>query len=277
MARIILTFLILVSVLTGQQIFRSGTVVGGATTQAVYSDFHAIPTVTGAPYSADRVGEHNQTLANGTHIHETWTSEHIARDSQGRVRIERPLFPATRQQSGPTVIQISDPISGVGYIFDEQNKVAHRVVLKPGAEAGPPPEVAAEGDTGPGTGGVAVGSTGVVATTREIHPNQPERSSEQLGTKTIEGVVAQGRRATVTWPVGSQGNDRPLVTISENWYSQELRTTVLSKNSNPRSGDNISRLTNISRAEPDASLFQPPPGYTIVDDKDSVTLTLKRQ
>lgn len=273
MRRIILTVpVLLVGALSGQQIFRNSTVIGGAAGQAVYSDFHAIPTVTGAPYSADRVGELNQTLTNGTHIHETWTEEHIVRDSQGRVRIERPLFPGARQQNGPSVVQISDSVSGIGYIFDEHSKTAHRVALKPGGEAGSPAEIPA----GDGANTIAVGSTGVVATPREIHPNQPERSSEQLGAKTIEGVVAQGRRATVTWPSGSKGNDRPLVTTSENWYSQELRTTVLSINSNPRTGDHISRLTNISRAEPDASLFQPPPGYTIVDDKDSVTLTVKR-
>jgi hypothetical protein len=36
------------------------------------------------------------------------------------------------------------------------------------------------------------------------------------------------------------------------------------------------KLINISRAEPDAALFLPPPDYTMVEDKDTITLNLKR-
>ena len=68
-----------------------------------------------------------------------------------------------------------------------------------------------------------------------------------------------------------------MTDTSETWYSQELRMMVLSKSTSARSGDNITRLANISRAEPNPGLFQSPPDYTVVDDKDSVTMTLKRQ
>jgi hypothetical protein len=40
---------------------------------------------------------------------------------------------------------------------------------------------------------------------------------------------------------------------------------VMTKTSDPRSGEATMKLTNISRTEPDASLFQPPAGYEIVD------------
>jgi hypothetical protein len=53
------------------------------------------------------------------------------------------------------------------------------------------------------------------------------------------------------------------VTVNERWYSQELQTVVLTKNSDPRMGETTYRLTNINRSEPDPSLFQVPADYTV--------------
>ena len=41
---------------------------------------------------------------------------------------------------------------------------------------------------------------------------------EDLGTQTIEGVSAQGKRETVTIPAGQIGNERPIEIVSETWY-----------------------------------------------------------
>jgi hypothetical protein len=90
-----------------------------------------------------------------------------------------------------------------------------------------------------------------------------EVNQEQLGSQTIEGVVAEGARVTFTIPAGKIGNDRPIVTVNERWYSPELQTVVLSKNSDPRMGETTYRLTNIDRSEPDPSLFQVPADYTV--------------
>jgi hypothetical protein len=98
-----------------------------------------------------------------------------------------------------------------------------------------------------------------------------------LASKNIEGVVAEGTRGTTTWPVNSQGNDRPIVQTNETWRSAELKETVLTTTSDPRNGESVTKLIHISRAEPDLALFQPPAGYTIVDEKDPFTITIKRQ
>ncbi len=81
---------------------------------------------------------------------------------------------------------------------------------------------------------------------------------------------------TRTWPVGSQGNDRPLVGTTEIWTAPDLRITVLSKNDDPRNGESITKLINISRAEPDPSLFQPPPDYSVVDEEGEFTIRVAR-
>jgi hypothetical protein len=89
----------------------------------------------------------------------------------------------------------------------------------------------------------------------------------------MEGITVEGERITRTTPIGADGNDKPIDSIEEMWYSPELYITVLDKRSDPRNGEEITRLTNIIRGEPDPALFQVPPDYTIVDDNGSAKIT----
>jgi len=197
--------------------------------------------VTGAPYSADQVKENVQTLADGTHVTQTRSTSHIIRDSQGRTSTERLI---TRDANGWSlgVTEIRDPVEGLYCILDQQNKVAHRFAT-PAAPA--PPEVSPQGGTAsPRTASDAA---------------HPETSSEKLGSQTMEGVMVEGERLTTTYPVGAQGNDRPIVTTFEAWRSKELNTDLIRKLSDPRSGEETFRLTKLERTEPDPTLFQIPP------------------
>jgi hypothetical protein len=92
--------------------------------------------------------------------------------------------------------------------------------------------------------------------------SEKNAQKESLGTQMIEGVQAEGMRTTFTIPAGSIGNDLPIQVVSERWYSPELQTVVMTKHSDPRMGDTVYRLTNISRREPASSLFQAPADYT---------------
>jgi hypothetical protein len=93
--------------------------------------------------------------------------------------------------------------------------------------------------------------------------NNPNIKTESLGKQTIEGVVAEGTRTTMTIPAGQVGNDLPIQIVTERWYSPDLQTVVLSKRSDPRSGETVTRLANINRSEPSASLFEVPPDYKV--------------
>jgi len=86
---------------------------------------------------------------------------------------------------------------------------------------------------------------------------------ESIGSQVIEGVKSEGHRTTNTIEVGAIGNDRPIQVTGESWYSPELQTTVMSKHSDPRTGEENFRLIGINRNEPAPYLFQPPSGYTI--------------
>ncbi|MDT7542727.1 MAG: hypothetical protein QOE33_2631 [Acidobacteriota bacterium] len=98
----------------------------------------------------------------------------------------------------------------------------------------------------------------------EKAPKFPE-TQESLGKQAIEGVQAEGSRTTVTIPAGAIGNERPIQIVSERWYSSELQAVVMTRHSDPRFGETTYRLTNISRAEPDHSLFEVPAGFKITE------------
>jgi hypothetical protein len=53
--------------------------------------------------------------------------------------------------------------------------------------------------------------------------------------------------------------------------------TVLSRHSDPREGETIMRWINMSRVAADMSMFAPPKGYRVVDEKDSFSIALKKQ
>ena len=92
------------------------------------------------------------------------------------------------------------------------------------------------------------------------------RRTEALGKQVVEGVEAEGTRTTLTIPAGEIGNTLPIDVVDESWYSPQLQMPVMTRHHDPRSGDNVFRLTNINRAEPDRSLFEVPADYTIVEN-----------
>jgi hypothetical protein len=207
--------------------------------------FFVVPT-TGAPFSADRVSEHTQILADGTLHSRPTTVEHVVHDSQGRTRTERAPFPAmalASDQSPPDfrVTEIIDPVPGFAYMLDDANKSIHRIPMRP-----PAPRTAARGS-------VVFGG--------------PQRVVEQLGIKSIEGFLAQGTRRISTLSADSQANGLPIVQTNESWYLPELKMMVVLTSNDPRNGEHTTKLINIHRGEPDPTLFQTPPGYTVVDEK----------
>src|SRR5277367_1087598 len=204
-------------------------------------------TVTGAPFSASFSTETTETLADGNQIKHSSTGT-IARDSQGRTRRDMtlPAFGpmAVAGQAAPHVTFVNDPVAGTRYILEADTKTARQM---------PPPPDRAEftknGHGGaPGAGAAALDKETVTAS---------------LGTQTIGGVVAEGTRYTRTIPAGQIGNVKPIVIVSERWYSAELQLVVMTKRSDPRTGDTVFQMTSIARTEPAASLFQVPADYAV--------------
>ena len=236
---------------------------------------HTGSIVIGAPYAAEETRDAHQTLSDGTHIALRRSINWQYRDSQGRTRTERPFVTARGESDAaePRMVEIGDPVAGFSYILDVQNHVAHRYVFpantrvyRAGDPSGDAPVFTdSEGHPRPTTANVPP----------LVQPDRPRPTfaREPLGTQTIEGVTVEGERTTTTFPTGFEGNDRPIVRVCERWFSRDLHLTLSLKCSDPRTGETNVRLVNVQLGEPDRSLFEVPPDYTVVDDTEPVTIT----
>jgi len=228
--------------------------------------------VKGAPFCAAVTTEHTQLFADGNRIH-TAENSNLCRDSEGRTRHEASLnlLGAGPQASAPKLITILDPVAGVRYMLDSENKVAHKIPLPPSGSA-PDRGLPKGGDVffmrsvGGGAGQTVSSNTFYRKAGNDS--NEPAASTENLGDQTINGIHATGTRITTTIPSGKMGNDKPIVVTSERWYSADLKATVKTKHDDPWAGELEMQFTNVNTSEPDPSLFTVPSDYKIVDDKD---------
>ncbi|HEX5049665.1 MAG TPA: hypothetical protein VFX89_21305 [Gammaproteobacteria bacterium] len=96
-------------------------------------------------------------------------------------------------------------------------------------------------------------------------------ATEDLGEQVLEGVLAHGTRHTQTIAAGAIGNERPIEIVAEEWYSADIEAVVQRRNFDPRFGETIYRLVNLSRSEQSPDLFAVPSGYTIRGDGEPGT------
>jgi hypothetical protein len=262
-------------------------------------------TVTGAPFTAEAVTESLQVLTDGNRITRSSTTI-LARDAEGRMRREqtvRPMLVGRDMENVPDwrSVTISDPVAGKHYMLDPQKRTAREVprfvFSRPAGEGGgdmlierrsegstfefrtppppppPPPPSSASAPPPPPPPPPPPGVGAVISAFPGGHVEMMRLSTddvrqEDLGTQIIEGVEAKGTRRISTIAAGAIGNDLPIEIVSERWYSEELKTVVLSKRHDPRSGDQTYRLTNIVRADPDPSLFQVPADYEVLESPE---------
>jgi len=226
----------------------------------------------GRPYSADAITESTQTLADGNRIARKSVMR-IYRDSEGRTRREQ-LNDSGMVES----VSIVDPVAHTSFVLQPQTRTAYS---EGGGMIGPPikiepdksrAELAERAKTERGRGEPDRQSEQSVALPRSAAPmpggrgrigGPGETQREDLGTQNVEGIAATGTRTTTTIAAGAIGNLQPIKIVSEQWFSADLQVLVLTKHSDPRSGETTYRLANIVRAEPDRSLFTVPPDYTI--------------
>lgn len=225
--------------------------------------------VKGVPYSADVVTEMAQPLADGNKIVRT-TKGSVARDGEGRTRREQMLgaLGPFMTDKAPRAAFLNDPVAGVHYVLELDEKVARKMPA-PMTFHG---EAGARHAGGPGLHHVMRVEKRVMMNGSNVEdvnaewttePGGEKPKSESLGERTIEGVSAEGTRTVVTIAAGEIGNEKPIEIVSERWYSPQLQAVVLSRHSDPRYGETTYRLTNISRDEPDASLFTVPSDFTV--------------
>ena len=265
----------------GDHVFVTAGAIGGG-----FGRMSSAP-VQGAPYSATIINESVQTLADGNRIVQSSTGT-TARDSLGRTRQDATL-PAIGNMSPakePRLVFIQDPVAKESYTLNLIDKTAMKgpsfyggsvAVVRRGGAAADIATVDIKGvaPAGPlsvpdrGLSQVAPGP--MIAFQRtELMADGVNAQTEDLGSQTMEGVMATGIRTTRTIPAGQIGNDRPISIVTEVWTSPELKTVVYSKRSDPRMGDQTFKLTNLVRSEPDPSLFMVPSDFKVIEGAEPV-------
>jgi hypothetical protein len=202
-------------------------------------------------YTAEYKITNVKTLVNGSTITREST-ETVALDSHGRRMTTTTTVPLSGDQTPKSSVSVFDPVARTNSSWTVPGQKATVVSMPvPGA----PQNCAA---------------TAPVRIPRDSQ-TQSERvrpTVEDLGTETIQGVEARGRRMTSTTPAGTVGNDAPLVNTIETWtaIAPGLRGLVARQVvENPLLGKMTKELTNFTQAEPDISVFQPPADYEIVN------------
>ena len=261
--------------------------------------------VKGAPYSGEAVTEHVQVLADGNRIVNRFASAvyRDGEGRTRREQTLKGLNNVLGNQHEPLqIILINDPVAGVTYSLDSRSRTAIKsipfklelgpkgatgadvegrrfefkiappsgntgtmIVTSPAGSPAPPPEARIQVQR---TEQISVASgSGPAGYT--FHRTQPapnaSKVTQELGKQLIEGVEAEGKRTTITIPAGEIGNERAIEVVSEQWYSPELQLVVMTRTSDPRSGETTYKLTNINRSEPAKTLFEVPSDYTVKD------------
>ena len=219
----------------GRRVFGGGAGFGGPDARLLGAGPGSRETVTGAPYSAVEVVQRQQTLSNGNQI-STKEQTNVYRDSQGRIRTEGTVPDLRRSDATRSVVTIFDPVAGVRYTLNPSTMTARQSGLPPAGPRG---------------------------ASRPAPPARPDVTTTNLGTAVVNGVSATGTQITETIPAGAIGNAQPIEVVRIVWVSTELKVPVQIRTSDPRFGTTDMELTNITQAEPSASLFVVPAGYSM--------------
>ena len=197
--------------------------------------------VPNAPFSATvKIVSHSK-LADGTE-HVATTLNHVARASSGVIYNERRLLVPASYTGEPRLLsaRIYDPSSRLSIDLDPFKRLARETTLSHEAATTP-------GPTAPGP---------VVAGTTET----------DLGEQTMSGVALHGLRRERTVAADRSGTGKPVVVTDDYWYAPALSVYLIIRHDDPRTGEQLVALTEISRAEPDATRFRVPDDYKVVDE-----------
>jgi hypothetical protein len=206
-----------------------------------------IPPKAGAPFSMTLLTEWSRPLNNGNGGTFTLTNERrIQRDSKGRIYQERWLLvpKGSKIQSIMDIFQITDPELHTWYNCETATKVCNLYRYSLTTQDNFQPAIGTSGPMPNGNG---------------------FRQHEDLGLSSTEGVETHGYRETSTINAGVLGNDQPMVSTREFWYSPQLAINLISIVDTPQSGKQVFTAKNLTTSEPEPSYFNVPEGYKVVD------------
>jgi hypothetical protein len=201
--------------------------------------------VPGAPFSGTVEILSKEKLPDGS-TYVRHTINHIARNSSGVIYNERRRLVAPEFRGEPRLTQfhIFDPQTGLNTFLDPYTHLARQSVHRKHITA--PPNTTPE--------------------TLVVPRNAQNAATQDLGTETVAGLPLHGTRKTRTVPADQSGTGHEVTITDEYWYSEELKVYLVVKHNDPRTGEQMVGLTEVSRQEPDPAMFKIPDGYKVVDE-----------
>lgn len=204
------------------------------------------------PYMAEFKILRVRVFPNGTETDQSTIT--TARDSQGRHMTATTANPTSADQKATTHFHVFDPVAHVTFSWSFPGREA-MVMAIPFSGAIPP--------------GCSYGVFGISSANEKT-------TVGDLGTTTILGVEARGRRFSTTAtiePIGKhKEHNRQGSTIevrsSELWQAVAPGLTglvVRQVSEDAQSGKTSRELVKFSQTEPDSAVFHPPIGYEIVN------------
>lgn len=211
----------------------------GGTTYHV--DGISVRPLPGQPFSGRSTTEWTRTLEDGSSV-TTHLFAMVARDSQGRIYRERRNFV---------------PINS-----DRESKLQHIKILDPITHTQTLCTLAIHSCS------VTNYFARTTFTLRPVGPFDDGKRTlarESLGNDVMDGVNVVGTREIITINAGVIGNSHALSITREFWYSPDLQVNLAITRKDPREGTQVIRVQEVSRSEPDPSLFKVPDGFTVHD------------
>jgi len=223
--------------------------------------------VSGNPFTAERVTTSTIPVTGGTPKTVVFR-ESIARDSRGRIRIEKhgvvqppndrktvtletsdgKPFAVTREEYG-TLIEIFDCASGTFIRIQPGMRIA-AVKEDTGPTPSPQPKRAYSSLF------IPIPGPGV--------KTQSNITIEQLGTREFEGILALGLKTTTLGIEKDEDWKGKPIRETELWVSDDLAAQVLSIGKDLKTGsEGRSELMAIKRGEPDPALFEIPKDFAV--------------
>ncbi len=198
----------------------------------------------GAPFTASVNIVSKKVLPDGESSVQT-TIEHIARDSSGRIYNERRAMVAAPLQGDPQLLSghIYDPTTHLNTFLNPFTHLAHQQIFE---RPTPPPNQPA-----PSLG---------------RHDGGELTTVTDLGDQTVDATQLHGTRKVWTVPATVSGTGKPITITDEYWYSPALSVYLILKHEDPRTGEQIVAVQDVSQKEPDPSQFQIPARFRIVDE-----------
>lgn len=212
-----------------------------------------VPFMANAPFSLTLSAEWSRPFANGGTF-TTVNSRPIKRDSAGRIYQERWLMSpkGSNIPSRMSWIQIADPIAHTLYQCEPRQRVCELVTLRDSVTARFDPARFKSGPLKDAKG-----------------EDKGTRTHEDLGAGSFAGLPVHEYRDTTTLNAGVLGNDLAMSTVRQYRFCAELGLNLSSMLEAAQIGRQVFTVTEINTSEPDASFFQPPQGYKVVDHRTS--------